>query len=88
MDVAVPFVSCARARIPLPPLGTVGLEPACLAALPPFAIPQPAGMGSVTVIMPNSPSLIGFAIYAQAVLVQQPLQSRLTNVTADLFVDL
>ncbi len=86
VDVALPFVSCATARIPLPPLGTVGLDPSCTVALPAFVIPQPAGVASVSVVVPNNPSLVGVAIYAQALLVQFPVQNRLTNVTADVIL--
>ena len=66
MDVAFPFVSTATARIPLPPLGTLGLDPTLMIPLPPFVIPRPSGKGFVSVILPNDPNLVGVTIYAQA----------------------
>ena len=83
VDVVFPFVSTATARIPLPPLGILGLDPTRIAALPGFVIPRPAGMGSVSVIVPNVPNAVGVTVYAQALLIQHPVLSRLTNVTAD-----
>ena len=81
-----PFVSIARARIPLPPLGTLGLDPTFMVALPAIIIPQPGGMGAVSVGVPNDPNLIGVSFYAQALLVQHPALVLLTNLTADLIV--
>jgi hypothetical protein len=53
-------------------------------ALPPFVVPQPAGIGSLTIPVPNLPALAGIAIYTQAVLLQHPVQVRLTNVVGDI----
>ena len=86
VDAVLPFVSTATARIPLPPLGTLGLDPTLMIALPPFVIPQPAGMNSVSVVLPDDPNLVGVTIYAQALLVQHPVHSLLTNLTADRIV--
>ena len=88
VNFAFPFVSTARAHIPLPPFGTFGLDPTQMVALPAFVIPQPAGMNSVSVVLPNVPSLAGITLYAQAlmVVVQYPALWRLTNVTADQIV--
>ncbi len=86
VDVALPAVSCARARIALPPLGTLGLDPSCTVPLPAFVIPQPAGVGSVSVVVPNNPSLVGIVIYAQALLFQNLVPYRLTNVTKDVIL--
>ena len=87
-DVALPFLSTGTASIPLPPLGTFGLDPTQMAALPPFIIRQPAGVGAVSFTVPNWPSLVGISLYAQALLVPLPFQAqaRLTNVTADLII--
>ena len=38
---------------------------------------------SVSVVLPNDPSLVGVTLYAQALLVQYPFLSHLTNLTAD-----
>jgi hypothetical protein len=86
VDVAVPFLSPATASIPLPPLGTVGIDPTRWLALPPFIIPQPAGVGSVDVAVPNVPALAGNPVYGQALLAHHPVQTRLTNVTADVLI--
>jgi hypothetical protein len=55
-------------------------------ALPPFIVPQPAGVGSVVLDVPNAPSLAGISLFGQALLVQQPVQARLTNVTGDVIL--
>ena len=85
-DVALPFLSPGRASIPLPPLGTLILDPNALLPLPPVAIPQPAGMGSVAVAVPPTPGLAGARVYAQAALLQDPFRPKLTNGIADVVV--
>ncbi len=85
-DVAVPFISTGTALIPLPPLGTLGLDPTQMLALPVFVIPQPAGVGSVSLSVPNLPGLVGVTIYSQALLMQDPYARRLTNVAADVIL--
>ena len=40
-------------------------------------------MGSVSVMVPNDPNLVGVTLHAQAMLVQHPALLSLTNVTAD-----
>jgi len=87
-DVAFPFVSDTTARIPLPPAGTVGLDPSRLIPFPPFVIPQATGVGSTTFAVPAMPALVGVPIHAQAVLVQLPADVWFTNVTTDVIVDL
>ena len=82
-DVAFPFVSTATARIPLPPLGTLGLDPTRMVALPAVVIPRLAGMSSVSVVVPNLPNLVGVTFYSQALLMHHPVRARLTNVIAD-----
>lgn len=71
-DVVLPIASTGRARSPLPPLGTVGIDLAQAVALPPFLIPQPAGFGSVSVALPSAPSLVGLPVYCQALIVPDP----------------
>ena len=73
-------------RIRLPPGGTLGLDPAGIVWLPAFVIPQPAGVGSVSIVVPNDPSFARLPVYAQALLVQDPVQIRFTNVTADVIL--
>ena len=64
VDIAIPFVSSATARIPLPPFGTIGLDPTLMIALPSFVIPQPPGMDFVSVVLPDDPSLVGVTLYS------------------------
>lgn len=42
-------------------------------------IPQPAGVASTAVAIPNNPVLVGVELYAQALHVPYPLPPRLTN---------
>jgi hypothetical protein len=35
--------------------GTIGIDPTRMIALPPFLVPQPAGIGSLTIPVPNQP---------------------------------
>ena len=51
--------------------------------LAPFFIPQSTGMSSVSVLVPDDPSLIGVPVFAQALLLPYEGPWRLTNVTAD-----
>jgi hypothetical protein len=82
-DIAFAFISTARARIQLPPYGTIGIDVSEAVGLPPFFIPQPSGMSSVSVVVPNDPNLIDVWVYAQALLVPFGGPWRVTNVTAD-----
>ncbi|MHC5064351.1 MAG: FG-GAP repeat domain-containing protein [Planctomycetota bacterium] len=83
VDVVFPFVSTARANIPFPPFGTIGIDLVGARLLPPVLIPQPAGVESMTTPVPDDASLIGVSVHSQAVLVPYPWFPRLTNVTAD-----
>ncbi|HEX6810299.1 MAG TPA: VCBS repeat-containing protein, partial [Planctomycetota bacterium] len=80
VDVALPYLSTGIASIPLPPLGTLGIDPNGLIQLPAFVIQPGAGVGQVAITVPNIPGLAGIAIYGQALLIQYPTQDRLTNV--------
>jgi len=82
-DLALPFVSLGPASIPVPPFGVLGIDPVEAVSLPWVTIPQPAGIASSSVLVPNDPALIGLSVYGQALLLQPPLQARLTNVTMD-----
>ena len=83
---AYPFLASATASVPLPPFGTLFLDPSTIVNLAPVAIPQPAGMSTLSFLVPNVPSLVGMSLYAQALIVQQPALARLTNLTADVSV--
>jgi hypothetical protein len=82
VDVVIPFVSTARASIPLPPLGTLYIDPTQASPIAPFLIPQPAGVASVSLTIPNVPALAGVRLYSQALMVHYPLTERLSNGTA------
>lgn len=84
-SLALPHLSPAGASLPLPPYGTLRLDPTQLTALPILALPQPAGAASTSVAFPSQPSLVGATVHAQALLVAFPFGlSRLTNATADM----
>jgi hypothetical protein len=82
-EIAFPFASTGAANIPIPPFGTLGIDPTLMIALPPIVVAQPAGIGSLTLPIPNLPIISGITIYTQALLSQQPVQDRLTNVVGD-----
>ena len=69
--------------IPLPPLGNVGIDPATMIPLTPFLVPQPAGIGSLDVLVPATPGLTGLTFHIQALFVHYPVLQRLTNVVTD-----
>jgi hypothetical protein len=79
----MPYISPASWSISLPPLGTLGIDPTVMVALTSFNVPQPAGVGSIKVQVPNTPSLAGLDVYTQALLLQNPLPARLTNTIKD-----
>ncbi len=85
-DIAFPFLATGTATIPFPPLGTIRIDPNQAIALPPMLIPQPSGMASVTVPIPNDPAIDGSTLYGQAVLLQYPVQTVLTNATVDVII--
>jgi len=87
LEAALPFLSPAAAQIPVPPFGTFGLDPTPMLALPPFVVPQPAGVGSLSFSVPSLPGLAGVPLYAHAlVYAAPPAPTRLTSVMADVIV--
>ncbi len=86
VEVALPFLSTGTASNPLPPLGTLRLDPNLLLPLPPIVIPQPAGVGSIVIPIPNRPDLIGVPIYTQALQGPSLALARLTNLTCDVII--
>ncbi|MEM7204531.1 MAG: hypothetical protein AAF628_30015 [Planctomycetota bacterium] len=85
MDFAVPLVSPGLGRLPLPPWGVLGLDPAQLIALPPTAVPPLTGVGTVSVRIPTLAGLRGVDLFAQALLVLGT-RPRFTNVTAEMIL--
>ena len=73
----------APASLSLPPFGTLGIDPTLALALTPIQIPQPAGVGSISITVPSQSGLIGIPIFAQTLLVPYPFQPRLSNVVRD-----
>ncbi|MEM7202644.1 MAG: VCBS repeat-containing protein [Planctomycetota bacterium] len=86
LDLAVVFVGGGRASIVLPPWGTFGLDPTQAVALPAFLIPQPEGVGSVSLTMPRSSAFIGLPVYSQALIGSFPTPSRLSSVILDVIL--
>ena len=79
-DLALLYLSTAPASISLPPFGTLGLDASQAVSVAQFAIPQPAGVGTVTLQMPSNPALNGLEFYLQAALVAFPDNVRFSNV--------
>ncbi|HEX5054496.1 MAG TPA: VCBS repeat-containing protein [Planctomycetota bacterium] len=84
VDLAVVYLSLAPASIPLPPFGTLGIDPGQAAPFPLLVIPQPAGVGTVTWTIPNLASIAGTPLYAQSLLVAYPGDLRLSNVVGNI----
>ncbi len=79
--MAVPLIATGGARIVLPPLGTLGLDPAQLVALPAVSIPA-TGTETIRFRIPDQPALIGVDVFSQSVLVEGTTV-RLTNRAVD-----
>ncbi len=79
---ALPYFSLATATIPIPPVGTIGIDPAQAIQLPPFPISSGSGVGTLSLPIPLVPALAGIPIYTQAIL-QNGTHLRLTNVVGD-----
>jgi hypothetical protein len=63
--LAIPFLG-PRARLPLPPFGTVGLDLG--SALPLSLLPVTSGAATLTLPIPASAALLGAAFGVQAIL--------------------
>jgi hypothetical protein len=77
-QTAVVVLGLAPAQIPLPPLGTLRVDPGALVVLPAVTLPAPHGVASVPVPIPAVPALVGVHLYFQA-LVSSGGQTRFTN---------
>ena len=86
VEVALPYLSTRTASTPLPPLGTLRLDPTLLLPLPPIVVPQPAGVGSIVIPIPTQPDLVGVPIYTQALQGPSLARARLTNLTCDVII--
>jgi hypothetical protein len=77
--IAIPVVASAAARIELPPLGVLGLDPATTVDLPAMLLPAPAGRADVDLPVPSTAALIGRSVFAQALLLDPLEPAKLTN---------
>tara|TARA_R110002072_G_scaffold107517_1_gene233862 strand:+ start:11630 stop:13027 length:1398 start_codon:yes stop_codon:yes gene_type:complete len=81
-NFSVTYLSTAPSSI-ASMFGTIGLDLAQAVPFPTLIVPQPSGVGSVGFTVPNAPSLVGQAIYSQAMLIAYPHDLRLSNVVRD-----
>jgi len=72
--------SLATASIPIPPFGTLRLSPATLFHVGSGTL-DPQGRGSVTFLVPSSPTLVGVSVYWQALVGPPPLLTNLEITT-------
>ncbi len=84
--VVLPFFSTTRIRVPLPPYGTLGIDPNQMVPLPPFLVMQPAGRSTLLLTIPNVPALAGLVISVQALLDSAPRGLHLSNVLSEVLV--
>ncbi|MBK8975212.1 MAG: VCBS repeat-containing protein [Planctomycetes bacterium] len=82
-QLVVPNLAPAAARIPIPPYGTLGIDPALMISLPWQVVAPPGGIATIRFRVPDLPLLIGVPVFVQSVLVDPVRSVRLTNVTAD-----
>ncbi len=80
---ALPFLSSGTSHTPIPGLGLLRLDPQALLPLPVVPVPQPAGVVTTTVPVPNDLALVGAEVFGQSVLVGWANRSRLTNRVRD-----
>ena len=76
--LAVAFLSTTRVHLPLPPFGTLGIDP--MAQLPLITIPSGPGIGSASWSVPNLPQAVGLTVHAQALFLTATSLDRLSNV--------
>jgi len=84
LRLAVPLLSSKPARIPLPPLGVIGIDPALSVSLGVIWLKTDPAFVSYKISVPASPALSGLVIYNQALIatLSQPQATRLTNPVA------
>ncbi|MBL8899087.1 MAG: CRTAC1 family protein [Planctomycetes bacterium] len=66
-DAAVTFASAGASSIPLPPFGTLGLDPLTLFQLDARVLPA-SRRGELAIPIPNDPSLAGARVYLQSLI--------------------
>jgi hypothetical protein len=80
-DVVWPWLSTTRVSVPVPGFGVLGIDP--MVPLSPLTIPQPAGVASLSLPVPNVPALYGAALHAQGVCFSTNGFQHLTTVVSD-----
>ena len=82
--VVVPLVASGEMRIPVPPYGMFGLDPAKMVMLPLiYLAPRVGGKTSIRIQVPNDQSLIGKTAFTQALILDPIGPTRFTNVVAE-----
>lgn len=81
IDVVWPWLSTTRVSVPVPGFGVLGIDP--MVPLSPLTIPQPAGVASLSLPVPNVPALYGAALHAQGVCFSSNGFQHLTTVVSD-----
>jgi len=80
-EVVWPWLSTTRVSVPVPGFGVLGIDP--MVPLSPLTIPQPAGVASLSIPVPNVPALYGAALHAQGVCLSTNGFQHLTTVVSD-----
>jgi hypothetical protein len=80
--VALPMLALACARIPVPPLGVLFLDPAQTIVLPIVMVPAPSGRLEFAIDLPNDRNLFGAHLCSQVLLVTAQ-SGLLTNAVLD-----
>ena len=82
-DLAAIWLSTAAVNVPIPALGTLGIDPNAAVPFPAAVIAAATGIGSVQWNLPNNAALAGVDIYSQAVIIDNLAELRLSNVVAE-----
>ena len=87
-QLAIPVVGTAPAAVPVPPIGTLGVDPAGLLVLPLLLLPAPTGTASLQLALPNSPAFAGLELFSQALVLHTAdlADARFTNVLRERLV--
>ncbi|MHC4898790.1 MAG: FG-GAP repeat domain-containing protein, partial [Planctomycetota bacterium] len=80
--LAIPYVALAEARTPLPPFGTLGLDPKTALALPWVTVP-PTGKLAMKFTVPQDQNLRGLRVSFQALMIDNVTPAHLSNVITD-----
>jgi len=84
-DLVVPYLSFARASIPINLWGELRIDPVQALPLPVIAVPQPLGTASLQLTVPAVAGLIGTDLHVQALMVHFAGTPRFSNVVDTVF---